>query len=175
MSSNLNSRFYYASAAVFTPGATPQDIATVSGNDDTIVYVKSMGLSVVQTATGIETWYVSMRSTANTGGVPISVIGVPLDSNYPSSKTSMVVYTTNPTSGTLIGDVWSGYVIGNDASPTEDIAGSSQVVVDFEKLFGQPIALLGTNESIGWNFNGQALPTGIQVSVFFNWYETYKD
>jgi len=170
-----NEPFRYATASGFTPGATPEDVFTISGNSITNVYVCAMGISTVQTVDNFEPWAIVKRSTPNIGGISISLQQTPFNSNGPAANATVLQYTTTAvTDGTLQGSVWAGYVMSNDQAPTNDVAGYSGVEIDFEKLYGAPIVLLSANESLGWNFNGNVKPAGLTVIAWVTWYELYK-
>ena len=173
--SNYNERFIYGASDTFSPGATPQDVFTITGNGTTNVYVLKMGISTVQTTDEFNAWYISKRSTANSGGTVRTPPLVSFNSNFPASSSVVRSYTVTPTTdGTLVGDVWSGYLMSNDSTPGSDVAGFSGIEVDFQSMYGNPVALLSASQVLGWNFNGAALPGGLIVSAWIHWYETYK-
>lgn len=161
-----------ASSSAFTPGATPQDVFSITGNATTNVYVLRMGISTLQTTEGLNAWYVAKRSTANSGGTSANVTEVALQSGQPAAGATVLQYTANPTAGTLVGNVWTGFVDAADAAITA--VGSQQVVIDFETALGQPIALLSASEVLAWNFGGAALPTGLSVLAWVLWAESSK-
>lgn len=164
---------YLASSTAFDPGATPEDIFTITGNATTNVYVLKMGISTVQTTAGSSAWYLAKRSTANAGGTTANVVEVPVQSGNPAAGATVLQYTASPTTdGTLIGNVWSGYVASPDvASATLSPGG---IIVDFETMLGQPLALLSAAESLGWNFNNVAKPAGLLVLAWVLWAEGSK-
>jgi len=162
---------FRATSSAVTPGATPQDVFTISGNSTTNVYVQKMGISTTQTTAGINAWFVAKRSTANTGGTSASVTVVPLNANY-SAHATVLQYTANPTAGTLIGNLWGGFV--EAPAPATAGIGNLIVEVDFQSMLGQPLALLSTADVLAWNFNGAALPTGLSVIAYVQWVEYSK-
>lgn len=163
---------YIACSSAFTPGATPQDVITLSGNATTNVYVLKMGLSTSQTTEGLNAWYIAKRSTANSGGTSAGLTEVPLRSTQSTAASAVLQYTANPTAGTLVGNVWTGFLTAGEAAIAA--AGSDNMVVDFESELGQPIALLSADEVIAWNFGGAALPTGLSVLGWIMWCEASK-
>jgi|SRR6185312_570117 len=162
---------FRATSGAFTPGATPQDVFTITGNSTTNVYVQKMGISTTQTTAGLNAWYVAKRSTANSGGTSSAATVVPLNANY-SAHATVLEYTGNPTAGTLIGNVWGAWV----DSPAVAAAGVGNVIVevDFQSMLGQPLALLSTADVLAWNFNGAALPGGLSVIAYVQWVEYSK-
>lgn len=163
---------YMAASSAFTPGATPQDVFSIAGNASTIVYVEKLWLSATQTTAGVNAWNVAKRSTANSGGTSASVTAVPVQSGNAAAAATLLQYTANPTAGTLIGNLWSGFV----ASPAPATAGTlgTGLVLDFTSMFGQPIALLSAAEVLAWNFGGAALPSGLSVLAAAQWFEVPK-
>ena len=164
---------YMATIAAFTPGATPQDVFTISGNAVTNVYVLKMGISTTQTAGGSNAWFLAKRSTANTGGTYAAPVAVPFNSNGPAASATLLKYTANPTAGILVGNYWSGWV--NSAAVASVADGTqSGVALDFLTIMSQPIALLSASETLAWNFNGAALPAGLSVLAWVLWAEASK-
>lgn len=173
--SNFNDRFYYVSGSgSIIPGAAPTDIYTISGNATTNVYVTGMGFTTIQTTEGINGWALVKRSTANVGGTSTFAADVPFNSKGPDSQALVTAYTANPTTGTGVGNIWSGYVDSPDLVPTETGDSFAGINLNFLDLYGAPIALFSANELIALNFNGNAKPAGLQVLAWFSWYETYK-
>ena len=159
---------FSAASAAFTPGATPQDVFTITGSATRRVTVTKMSITTVQTSAGMNAWSLVKRSTANTGGTSAAVTRVPFDDAYPAATATVLQYTANPTAGTLIGNVWSGRV----ASPVP----ASAPTGDFEKTvlnggLGQPVILTGTTDVLAWNFGGAALPSGLSVQACVWWTE----
>lgn len=163
---------FSAVSTAFTPGSTPTDVFTISGNSTTNVYVLKMGISTIQTTEGVNAWFVAKRSTANSGGTHAAPTIVPFNSNY-SAYATLLQYTANPTAGTLIGNVWGGWVNSPKAA-TAGVGGFQGIEVDFQSMFGQPIALLSASETLSWNFAGNALPSGLSVLAYVEWVEFSK-
>lgn len=160
---------FVAASAPFTPGATPQDVFTITGSATRLVQVLKFAITTVQTTAGMNAWAVVKRSSANTGGTSAPVTRVPLDDAYPAATATVLQYTANSTGGgTLIGNVWTGRV----ASPAIATASGG----DFEKsiLNGgmmQPVRLTGITDVLAWNFGGVALPSGLSVQACVWWTE----
>lgn len=105
-----NKATYKAYSAGFTPGATPQDVFSITGSATKIVKITRMFLSSVQTTAGINGWQIVKRSTANTGGTSAAVTALRADANDAAQTATVLQYTANPTAGTLIGNVWSSLI-----------------------------------------------------------------
>lgn len=164
---------FMASSSAFDPGATPEDVFTITGNATTNVYVLKMGISTVQTTAGSSAWYIAKRSSPNLTGTSANVVEVPFLSTGSASSATVLQYTASPgTDGTLIGNLWSGYVASPDVA-SATLPGNG-IVVDFESLLGQPVALLSASEVLGWNFNNAAKPAGLLVLAWVQWAESSK-
>lgn len=158
---------FWAASAPFTPGATPQDVFTITGSATRLVQVLRMSLVTVQTTAGMNAWSLVKRSTANTLGTSAAVTRVPTDKAYPAATATVLQYTANPTVGTLIGAIWSGRV----TSPVP-----ASAVGDFEKCVvaanrGVLATLSGIADVLAWNFGGVALPAGLSVQAVVSWTE----
>lgn len=165
---------YRAASVAFTPGAAPEDVFTISGNATTNVYINKMGLSTTQTTAGINDWYLKKRSTANTGGVAVTETAVAVQSGNPAAATTVQHYTTTPSGvGTIVGALWSGW-LDSPKITTAGTGGLQGLELDFISMYGQPIALLSTAQVLSWSFNGAALPTGLSVLAWVQWFEIAK-
>lgn len=166
---NSSRRTYVAASAAFTPPATPTDLFTITGSASTTVKVTKMGFSTLQTTGGYNTFIITKRSTANSGGTSANLVEVSLDSANAAATATCLSYTANPTTGTRVGDIW----IGRVPSPAAATVGTgiTEMVVDFGLLYGHPVVLRGTSEVLALNFNGAALPTGLSVVAWVEFTE----
>jgi hypothetical protein len=152
---------YMAASGPFTPGATPQDVFTLTGSATRNVTVIAAGIATQQTTAGVNYWSLGRRSTANAGGTSASVAAAP------SGATAEVLqYTANPTAGTPIARIWSGRV--SSPAPASTGVGNSNVTLELGRA---NIKLAGINDVLAFNFNGAALPAGLSVSAWFAWVE----
>lgn len=160
---------YVAFTAPFTPGATPQDVFTITGAASKVIRVMCMFISSVQTGSGVIGWQVVKRSTANSGGTSVAVTAVRSDPTDVAPSATVLQYTANPTAGTLIGNAWSGFV----GSPTAGSGMASHVgaFVNFTEGLGKPMILRSTSDVLAWNFGGVALPAGLSVRAGVYWTE----
>jgi hypothetical protein len=164
---------YMAASSAFDPGATPQDVFTITGNATTNVYVLKMGISSVQTTAGISNWFVTKRSAANTGGTSAAVTAVPVASGEPAAAATVLQYTAVATGvGAAVGNVWAGHKPSLDVAATG--MGLQTLEINFQSVLGQPIALLSAAEVLSWNFNGAAKPAGLSVLAWVLWAEASK-
>ena len=165
---------YTALSAAFTSPATPNDVAILNGSAYKTIRVLRVGITTTQSAMGKNAWYLIMRSAVNTSGGINIMTPNQSDTNDPGATATAQYYTTsNPTPGTAVGTVWSGYL----NSPIITTSGMSSAprqrmfIIDFLDLFGQPLTLRGAAQGLAVNFNGAALPGGLSTYVFFQWTE----
>lgn len=164
---------YRAASSAFTPGTTPQDVFSLTGSATANVYVTKMGLSTTQSTSGVNAWFVAKRSTANAGGTHAEPAVVPVQSGSPAATAVVSQYTANPTAGTLVGNVWNGW-LDAPVVTTTGMGGLQGLELNFMSMYGQPIALLSAAEVLAWNFNGAALPSGLSVLAWIEWFEMSK-
>jgi len=165
---------YMAASTAFTPGATPQDVFTLTGSATTNVYVLEMGISTTQTTAGLNAWFIAKRSTANTGGTSAGLTEIPLQSNNAAATATGLQYTANAAAaGTLVGYLWGGWVNSPDVG-ADGPGALSPTVVNFETVMGKPLALMDATEVVSWNFKGATLPAGLSVLAYIKWIESSK-
>lgn len=156
---------FIAASAPFTPGATPQDVFSITGSATRIVTVTKIALSTVQTTAGMNAWALVKRSTANTGGTSGTVVAVPTNDAFPAATAVVRQYTANPTLGTLIGNVWTGRV--PSPAPATVLADTLMTPLNDR----QSIVLTGTTDVLALNLAGVALPAGLSVQAYVYWTE----
>jgi hypothetical protein len=154
-----------------------------------------IGISTIQTTSGVNSWSLVRRSSLNTGGTSSLRTCVPYNSQNGGSGVSVSQYTANPvlgnsvgvlskvfvaspsassiaSTGTFVGTDVGGVLAGTFAqTSTPTSVGSAICELCFLDQFGQPLTLRNENECISWNFEGVALPAGLAVSAYVVWYE----
>lgn len=158
---------YFAATDAFTPGATPQDVFTISGSASLTVIVRQILLSTRQTTAGSNGWQLLARSTANSGGTSAAVTAVKTSATYSAATAAVLQYTANPTAGNLVGRMWSGWV----ASPAPATALVGDIVIPLLPAGTSGLVLTGTSQVLAVNFNGAALPAGLSVRTVVQWDE----
>jgi len=166
-SATVGAPSYTIAPLPFTPGATPQDVCTLTGSATKTVIVSGAIITTTQTTAGLNAWSLLKRSTANTGGTSVTAPGIPVDSLSPAATAVARAYTVNPTAGTLVGR----YSVRHVASPAPGAVGVGAAVQQVAFATLGAIVLRGTGEVLAWNLNGVALPTGLSVSCSFDWSE----
>lgn len=161
---------YLAFSATFSPGATPQDVFTITGSATKLIRVLSFQLCTVQTTAGINAWQIVRRSAANSGGTSAAVTVVRSDLNDPAQTATILQYTANGTAGTLVGNAWAGRV-GSVPPAAAGIPGLVGFSVNFTEELGKPIILRSTDDVLAWNFGGVALPAGLAIRCGVRWTE----
>lgn len=161
---------YIAFTPTFSPGATPQDIFSISGSATKLIRVLSFYLSTGQTAAGVNSWQIVRRSTANSGGTSAAVTPIRSDLNDPAQTALVLQYTANPTAGTLVGNAWAGQV-GAVTPTTAGVPGLVGFYVNFTEDLGKAIILRSASDVLAWNFGGAALPAGLAVRCGCRWTE----
>ena len=159
---------YAASATNITAALTPTDVFTITGSATKTVRVLKVGISGVQTAAGIISILLLKRSTANTVGTSAASAAVPYDSNAAAATATVLSYTANPTTGTLVGSaIRSGKVL----IPAAGTASSGDIQEwFFGDTSGQSIVLRGINQVFAVNLNATTV-TGGSLSYYIVWTE----
>jgi len=166
---------FFAASTAFTPGATPQDVFTITGSATKNIHILQIAISTTQTTPGYNVWFLAKRSTANSGGTSSSIAPIAANSNKNSATATVRQYTANPTAGSLFGNIWGGWVPSPDRAPASGAgAAFGDIVVNFEDILGGPVTLIDETEVLSWNFNGAALPTGLSVLAWVKWVESSK-
>jgi len=155
----------FAASGSFTPVATPTDIVTIIGSASKTVRVLSVTLGTVNTAAGSQILFLIKRSTADTGGTPVTATNVPFDSA--DTATAVVQhYTANPAAlGTTVGTINTVKVSSPVATPAT-FAGivfrTDVELLPIATLTGlpKPVTLRGVAQQLAVNFGGAALVAG---------------
>ena len=152
-----------------TPGATPTDIITIIGSASKDVIVTAIELFTTQTLSGTNTFFIVKRSAADTGGTSTTPTTVPYDSALGNATAVVRQYTANPTSlGASVGNVLAAKI----TTPAAGSLANDAYVFDFTRggmLSGY--VLNGVAETLALNFNGAALPGGLNITANIIWME----
>jgi hypothetical protein len=148
-----------------TLAANPTDIFCVQGSATKIVKVKRFDLSgLTSVALATVAMQIVKRSTANTGGTATNPTPVAHDSQDPVSTATVLAYTANPTTGTLVGVVDPFYITASTATTQNNERLKSYGVEDMQSM-----RLRGTGEMLCLNGNAASF-TGT-ISVGADWTE----
>jgi hypothetical protein len=159
---------YGATVRSLSPPATPTDMVTVTGSATKTIRVLRIILSAIQTTGASQEFLIIKRSTANTGGTSTTATNVPFATSFAAATATVRAYTANPTTGTAVGTI----NVTKFFVPAGGTAQRNDYVFDFSNNGLYPgIVLSGTSEVLALNFNGAALPGGLNVDCTIEWSE----
>lgn len=165
---------YAASTAIFTPATSATDIWQIYGSGTKTIKILKIFLMAGKATSGasLTDFYLLKRSTANSSGTSVSATAIPLDSANAAATATVKHYTANPTTGSLVGQVFEATQLNAAAGSGNSgmIEGMSRIFFDADK-FGQPIVLRGTAEGVVINLNGSTIGNSATVSVTVVWRE----
>lgn len=155
----------YSATVNVAAAAAATDIATITGSASVTVFVTKVIISGIQTTAGLNDILLVKRSTADTGGTSTGGTALPHDSNDAAASATVLAYTANPTTGTLVANLRRNYQpIGGVTSVVNPV-----VVYDFGDK-GRPLTLRGIAQVLAVNLNGATL-TGGTFDITFEWFE----
>lgn len=155
----------YSASSTFTPPASATDVFTITGSATATVFVTKITISGTKTTGSQVNINLVRRSTANSAGTSTNEVEVPHISTDAAATATVLSYTANPTTGTLVGNIRNLVVPIPDAGSTN----LNTMVVDFGDK-GKPIVLSGIAQVLAVNLAGVTL-TGISLSISVEWFE----
>lgn len=164
---------YSASYTAITTAASLTDFMTLTGSATKTVYLLRVECNGVTTAAGASKVSLVKRSTADTGGTPVTPSAtaggqlVPHDSASAAASATVVAYSANPTVGTLVGVVRTGEI---NSGPGATVASSPSLVWTFEDN-AQRVILRGTGQVAALGGLGTAFQAGAVVACTMTWVE----
>jgi hypothetical protein len=163
----------YSATATFTAATSATDIAILPGSATKTIKVLRVKVQLSSTnaqAQNIVT-VLQKRSTANSGGTPVSMTVVPHGSNNVAATAVPLNYTANPTTGNSIGNVDSA-VISTQGVPSSGAAeNNNEWVVDYTSPGMQPIELRGVAQGLAVNLGGVTVTATNTVKVTYTYTE----
>lgn len=174
---SFESKSTFMASGTFTPAATPSDLVTIFGSASKTVRVESFSISTTNSAAGSQQFFLIKRSSANSGGTPVSATAVQMDSTDAAATATVQHYTANAASlGTSAGTINTIRVATPAAIPAtwagitqnagyELIPGATASNVDKHPT------LRGTAQGLCLNFNGVALVAGQTHAYTIVWTE----
>lgn len=161
---NINT--YRAVTGFFTTAANATDVSILQGSLSKVVKVTKIWLIQDGPISGTYKYFVTKRSTANTGGTFTTATSVPLDSLNPAASVSgLKAYTANPTLGTLLGNVDCLGYQGNGSAPQY----LAKLLLFEANRDAEAGVLRGIAEGLAVNFNGVTLAG--QQCLVYEWIE----
>lgn len=141
------------------------DIFTLTGSTTKTIRITSVALSGIQT-TGSQVSIVFLRrSTANSAGSSVTLAAISMDTNNPAASATALAYTSNPTVGTLVGNVRTRKVSIAASSGPSDV-----LILDFGTRNSQAMVLRGANQVFAVNLNSVTV-AGSSFNIFIEWTE----
>lgn len=159
---------YAGSVVQGTVASSPTDAVCLLGSATKVVRVTQIRISGDLTVALVATAGLNFYSTADTGGTSGAVTVTPFDQSDVAAGASLLLYSANPTAGTLAG------VLKDDLISFGALSGSAANVVSYDFIRqGKPPTLRGATESLCLNLGGVAL-SGMKLNASFEWTETAK-
>ena len=161
---------YSAYDTPIAPASSATDVCSIAGSSTALIRVTRVELSNVQTTAGTNQWYLVRRSSLNLAGTSVVIPAVPHDSSSAAATALVNYWSANPgTLGTVVGMVRGASIVS--PAPASSTTGA-MYAWDFDQNNSQEtIVLRGVNQQIGLNFNGKAIPAGMDVGCGFTWTE----
>jgi hypothetical protein len=162
---------YASTAADYTPYSAATDMAVLQNSASSTAMLRVTQINVSGTAQSASAMdiYVYVRSALNTGGTSSTLPAGKYDSNNPTAQGVAKTYSTAPTlngSGALI--VADRIVLpGNNPSVTGTILN-----YEFGIRGGAQAIHLRPGEQLSISNNGNAVPTGTNLYITFEWTES---
>jgi hypothetical protein len=168
-----SSKVTYAAAAVdLALAATPTYVCTLTGSATKLVKLVRIGVSIHCTALGVSAFNVRLikLSSALTGGTPVAMTMVPMDSGSGAATALAQNWTVTATGGgAVVGDLmaakvmpmWVGAMTATDY-PQQQMP---QIVWDFNGPGGPP-TLRGVAQVLAISFGGATLVATTTFSPF---------
>lgn len=157
---------YSAAKTGLASVATATDIFTITGSASKTIKITKIGISTTRTTSGNVDILLLKRSTANSGGTSAAVTAVPHDSTNAAATGTVLSYTANPTTGTLVG------AIRSEKNFINTVGGGStdKIIWEFGQDISQPIVLRGTAEVLAINLNSVTI-NGSSFNISLEWTE----
>ena len=156
----------YSTSATVVPTTAATDIFTITGSATKTIRVLKVKVSGVATTAQTISVFLLKRSTANSAGTSTAPQLVPHDSNSAAPTATVLGYTANPTTGTLVGNLRQDRFTFNLSTNTAQ----PPLVLDFGDRPGQAVVLRGVAQVLAFNLGGVSLAGG-SVSLSIEWTE----
>jgi hypothetical protein len=167
---------YSAAKVGLVPAASATDIFTITGSASKTVRVTHIEIWATTTAATAAALDVLLlkRSTADTAGTSTgSPTPVPHDINAPAVSATVLSYTVNPTTGTLVGTaIRNSKLFQTLATYTAtDFPAPVGLIWDFGNRPGSAIVLRGITDVLAINLNGVSASAGALFDISAEWTE----
>lgn len=148
---------YSAAKLGLVPASSATDIFTITGSSSKTVRITRIeigGTTTSATPAALDIVLLK-RSTANTSGTSTAPTIVPHDINDAAATATVLAYTANPTTGTLVGNLRNQKLMLMLATYTAtDFPMNDKLIWDFGNRAGErAIVLRGTGDVLAINLN----------------------
>ena len=147
--------------------ATATDVFTLTGSATKTIKITKVAVNAVQTTASQVGVVLLKRSTANTLGTSTAQTAVPYDSTTVAPTATVLAYTANPTTGTLVGNLFTQRVFVPGAATASDAQGLSMAYGDVGQQY---IILRGIAQVFAVNLAGVTV-TGGSANISIEWIE----
>lgn len=168
VSSSIAAATYSATISNLAVAALATDIFTIAGSATKTIRITKIAINGIQATAGQASIVLLKRSTADTAGTSTAPTKVPYDSTNAAATATVAAYTANPTTGTLVGNIFNQRIFLPAAASTSDAQGFAMEIGNFGQ---QQMALRGAAEQFAVNLAGVTI-TGGSVNISIEWTES---
>ncbi len=168
---------YSAAKVGLVPANSATDIFTITGAANKIIRITRIAITATTTSATPAALDVLLlkRSTANSAGTSTgSPTPVPHDSANAAVSATVLAYTANPTTGTLVGTALRNQKLFQTLATytATDFPAKDQITWEFGNRPGaQAIALRGTGQVLAINLNGVTATATASFDIDIEWTE----
>jgi hypothetical protein len=165
---------YAASITNLVPAASCTDLFTLTGGTGKVIRITRISVSATTTSATPATNDVVLlvRSTANSAGTATQPAVVPYDSADAAAVGVVNAYTANPTTGTLVGNIYAAKLSPTLATATAtDFPSQVPVVVQFGVTDSKPVVLRGATQVFAVNLAGASATGTASWDLSIEWSE----
>ncbi len=167
---------YSAAKVGLVPASSATDIFTITGSATKTIRVTRIEITATTTSATPAALDVLLlkRSTANSAGTSTgSPTPVPHDSTNAAVSATVLAYTANPTTGTLVGTAIRNQKLMQTLATytATDFPAKDSLVWDFGNRPAQAIVLRGTGEVLAVNLNGVTATATASFDLAVEWTE----
>ena len=159
---------YSATVGGLALAATATDIFTLTGSATKTVRITKVWFNAIETTAAQVAVILLRRSTANTVGTSTAQTATTYDSTNVAATATVLAYTANPTTGTLVGNLFTQRVFVPGAATASDAQGLSLSYGDFGQ---QGIVLRGIAQVFAINLGGVTVVGG-SANATIEWTES---
>jgi len=160
---------YSACINAYNAYATPQDMIVLTGNASVVARLLAVEVYLAATAAAAYELGLYLNSAPDTSGTSSALTAVPHDLSDPAAVCSVLSYSASPTTGTRVGLIRAGRVVGGTV--TGGGSGILPLLWSWTANNDKAPILRNANQQIALNGFGAALPSGSVFEIRFSWSE----